>query len=129
MTQFDPDRGLREMFSRMRDEDRAHVPAFDIVPATPKARTRWFQIAMALTAAAAIIFATLAVADYRRAAAEREGARSELRRRVVAGTAWRSPTDFLLETSTSELLRTVPTFGPARWTGTDALPLPTRPRS
>jgi hypothetical protein len=87
------------------------------------------HLAVLGAAAAAVVVATLTLSDYRHSAAERERTRTELQRRVFAGTAWTSPTDFLLDTPTSELLRTVPTFGSPRWINTDSTSLDTRHRS
>jgi hypothetical protein len=129
MTYIDPDRDLRDLFSRMREEDRARLPAFRSATAPRKRSLIWRQVVVAGAAAAAIVVATLAVSDYRRSAAERERTRMELQRRVFAGTSWTSPTDFLLDTPTTELLRTVPSFGSARWINADSTSLDTRHRS
>ncbi len=129
MTHRDPDRELRELFSRMRDEDGAHLPPFKSATVEPARSRRLIHLAVLGAAAAAVVVATLTLSDYRRGAAERERTRTELQRRVFAGTAWTSPTDFLLDTPTSELLRTVPTFGSARWISTDSTSLDPRHRS
>ena len=129
MTHMDPDRDLRELFSRMRDEDRAHLPPFKSEAVAPASSRRLLHVAVLGAAAAAIVVAALTLSDYRRSAAERERTRAELQHRVFAGTAWTSPTDFLLDTPTSELLRAVPTFGSARWVNSDSTSLDTRHRS
>ncbi len=129
MTHVDPDRELWELFSRMRDEDRAHLPPFKSVPFAPARSRRFLHVALLGAAAAAVVVAALMLSDYRRGASERERTRIELQRRVFAGTVWTSPTDFLLNTPTRELLRTVPTFGWARWINMDSTSLDTRHRS
>ena len=140
MTHIDPDSDLRELFARMKEEDRSLAPAFHPPRVTRAARPTWVTVAMAAAAAAAVVITALKVGDYRRAteeraerasveAAVRERARLEVERRIYAGTAWTSPTDFLLNTSTSQLLRAVPTFGPAQWINGDSTSIDTRYRS
>lgn len=129
MTNIDSDRDLRELFSRMRDEDRAHLPTFQSATVRRAPSRRLLHVAALGAAAAGIVVAALTLADYRRVAAERDRTRLEVQRRVFAGTAWTAPTDFLLNTSTSELLRAVPTFGSARWINSDSTYLDTRHRS
>lgn len=129
MTHIDPDRDLRELFSRMKDEDRAHLPAFRCATTAPAPSRRLLKPAVMAAAAAAIVLATLTLSDYRRTAAERDRARLEMQRRVFARTSWTSPTDFLLDNPTTELLRTVPTFGSARWINVDSTSLYARHRS
>jgi hypothetical protein len=129
MTHVDSDHGLRQLFSRMRDEDRVHLPPFKTATVVPARSRSLLHVALLGGAAAAAVVSTLILSDYQRSAAERERTRTELQRRVFAGTAWTSPTDFLLDTSTRELLRTVPTFGSARWINTDSTSLQTRNRS
>src|SRR5687768_4223878 len=118
MTHLDSDHELRELFSRMRDEDRAYLPPFKSATVAPARSRRLLQVAVLGAAAAAVVVAALTLSDYRRSAAERERTRTELQRRVFAGTAWATPTDFLLDTPTRGLLRTVPTFGSAHWINT-----------
>ena len=129
MTHMDPDRELRALFSRMRDEDRVHLPPFESARIAPPPSRRLLHVAVLGAAAAAIVVAALTVSDYQRSAAERDRTRLEVQRRVFAGTGWTSPTDFLLNTPTSELLRTVPTFGSASWIESDSTSLDTRHRS
>jgi hypothetical protein len=138
MTHFDPDRDLRALFSRMKAEDRMRAPAFHAPPVVRHARPKWVKVAMTGAAAAAIVVATLEVVNHqlapherekRASVGERDRTRSEIQRRVYAGTAWTSPTDFLLNTSTSHLLRAVPTFGLVHWIDTDSTSLDTRHRS
>jgi len=48
----------------------------------------------------------------------------------LGATAWRSPTDFLLATPGSVLMRTVPALGsPDRWVPIDVRRLPSAPES
>jgi hypothetical protein len=107
----DDDRDLRELFTQLRREDRARVPSFQ-APA-PRV-SRWMR-APRLAAAAAIILIALVLARPDRA-------RRNLPLQVVdlGAATWRSPTDFLLVTPGSELLRTVPAVGlPHDWTPID----------
>lgn len=130
MTYIDPDRDLRELFSRMKDEDRARAPAFHTRRVKLVPRPIWVRVAMAGATAAMIVVATLKLITQLgpQERATRASVR-EMQRRVYAGTAWTSPTDFLLNTSTSQLLRVVPTFGPAHWINTDSTSLRMRYRS
>jgi hypothetical protein len=102
------DRELREHFAQLKQEDRARVPSFR-APAV-KATPRWRPVVRVALAAAIVIMAIVL-------------ARPDQTPRIVAGpvvdlgaTAWHSPTDFLLITPGSELLRSVPSVGsPDDW--------------
>ncbi len=105
----DDDRELRELFARLKQEDRARTPSFR----TPIAREapRWGR-GTRVVVAAAVILITLVLARPDRTP------RNMARQVVDLGTAaWRSPTDFLLITPGSQLLRSVPAVGlPDGWT-------------
>lgn len=106
------DRDLRALFARLRQEDRAGVPAFRAprVGKTPQ----WRGVGRVAVAAAFILIALVL--------AWPNGRPPTLARQVVdlGAVAWRSPTDFLLITPGSELLRTVPAVGsPDDWTPID----------
>jgi hypothetical protein len=112
MTENRNERDLRELFARLKEEDRARVPSFHTTVAAlgrrRRPRPRW---GLRVAAAAAVI-ATLTLAyELRQAAERRERARAELGHRVLARPGWAAPTDFLLNTPGSRLLRTIPSFG------------------
>jgi len=97
----DDDRDLRERFARLRDEERAHAPAFHVTRQAP----RWTWSPRVVIAAAIVLIAlVLARPDQ----APRRFAHPGIDLGVVA---WQSPTDFLLVTPGRELMRTVPDFG------------------
>ena len=105
----DDDRELRKLFAQLKGEDRARTPSFR-APAMRVAPRRRPIVRVALAAAIVVIAVVLA--------------RPDQTPRIMAGpavdlgtTAWRSPTDFLLNTPGSELLRSVPSVGsPDDWT-------------
>ncbi len=105
----DDDRELREMFARLRRQDHARVPPFRLPAARPV--SPW-AMPMKVAAAAAVILVAvvLAIPD--------SGERQPPVQLVDLGdAAWHSPTDFLLITPGSELLRTMPPIGsPRGWT-------------
>ena len=102
----DDDRELRDMFARLRREDRAHVPPFQKPPARPV--SPWALPAKVAAAAAVIlVVVVLAVPD--------SGPRRPPVQLVDLGdAAWHSPTDFLLNTPGQDLLRTIPPIGSRR---------------
>lgn len=108
----DDDRELRELFSRLKQEDRARVPSYR----APVARVapRWRPVAQ-LAAAAAIVLIALVLGRPDRTPP------TMARDLVDLGSAtWEAPTDFLLITPGSELLRSVPVLGsPDDWTPID----------
>jgi hypothetical protein len=118
------DRELRELFARLREEDRARIPSFRAPAAREAPRWMW---APRIAIAAAIVLITLVLAwpDRPRHVA--------LQSVDLGAAAWPSPTDFLLITPGSELLRTVPAVGsPDDWTAIDLrgrLPAPESTRS
>jgi hypothetical protein len=104
----DDDRGLRELFARLRAEERADVPSFRAPARRAKSRpVRFAQVAVA--AAIVLIALVLARLDH--------PPQTSSHQVVDLGDAvWRSPTDFLLVTPGSELMRTVPAVGsPNHW--------------
>jgi len=109
----DEDRDLRERFARLKQEDRAHVPPFR----APRAREapRWGRLGQ-FAAAAAVVLIALVLARPDRTPPPIVG-----RPGVDLSTvAWKSPTDFLLVTPGSALMRTVPAVGsPDDWTPID----------
>ena len=103
---------LRELFSRLTREDRARVPSYRTPVATVVPRWR---PAARLAVAAAIVLIALVLGRPDRTP-------PNLARQLVdLGVAsWESPTDFLLITPGSELLRSVPAVGsPDDWTPSD----------
>jgi hypothetical protein len=105
----DDDRELREMFARLRQEDRARIPSFR-PPAAREAPRRMWSPRVAVAAAIVLIALVLARPD--------RTPRNVSPHVVDLGAAaWQSPTDFLLITPGSELMRTVPVVGaPRDWT-------------
>ena len=105
----DDDREFRELFARLKGQDRGRVPSFR-APAA-KVRPRWRPGAR-VAIAAAIVLITLVLAQPDRTPP------SMANQNVYSGAAtWESPTDFLLVTPGSELLRAVPAVGsPGDWT-------------
>ena len=121
----DDDRELRELFSRLKQEDRARVPSFRM----PSAREapRWGPMARVAVAAAIVLIALVLLRPDRTPP-------TMTRQLVDLGTpGWQSPTDFLLITPGSELLRSVPAVGsPDDWTPIDLrgpVPAPESTRS
>ena len=108
----DDDRDLRARFEQLREEDRTRVPAFR-APQPGKAPQRWSVRPVAAAAAVILIALVLAWPTRRPPAVGRQGV-------DLSVVAWQSPTDFLLITPGSELLRTVPAVGaPDDWTPID----------
>ena len=106
------DRDLRARFAQLREEDRTGVPAFR-APQPEKAPQRWSVSRVAAVAAVILIALVLAWPNQRPPAVARQGV-------DLSVVAWRSPTDFLLITPGSELLRRVPAVGsPDDWTPID----------
>jgi hypothetical protein len=112
------DRDLRELFARLKQEDRAQVPAFRVAPtvALPSAQ----RPLRALLVAAAVVVVVLSAEVGRRmwgrpAAPWAPGPRPSALSLGRSALNSSSPTDFLLNTPGSELLRTVPRFGVAPW--------------
>jgi hypothetical protein len=102
----DDNRRLRELFARLKQEDRARTPSFRAPERRVVTRPRWVP---RLAIAAAIVLVALVLA--------RSDEPSPDRAVVDLGaTTWRSPTDFLLATPGADLMRTVPALGSSdRW--------------
>ena len=96
----DDDRPLRELFARLKHEDRGRTPSFRVPTRPARARPVWIpRVAIAAAIALAIVLAR----------PDRPSPRVSV---VDLGAAtWRSPTDFLLVTPGADLMRTVPVFG------------------
>lgn len=108
----DDDRELRKLFAQLKGEDRGHTPSFRAP--VMRVASRWrLPARVALAAAIVVIAVVLARPD--------QPPRTTMRPAVHLGTtAWRSPTDFLLNTPGSELLRSVPSVGsPDDWPSTN----------
>jgi hypothetical protein len=102
----DDDRELRELFGRLKAEERDHVPPFR----TPTRRAQPARVPRVAVAAAVILIALV------HARPDRPPRNVSLRMVDLGAAAWRSPTDFLLVTPGSELMRTVPAVGsPEHW--------------
>ena len=104
----DDDGTLRELFAQLKEEDRARTPSFRPPAMRPVPRRR-SMVRVALAAASVVVAIVLARPDQTPRIAARQLV--DLR-----ASAWRSPTDFLLITPGSELLRSVPSVGsPDDW--------------
>src|SRR5688500_19165067 len=96
----DDDRELRELFARLKQEDRARVPSFR-TPVAKEAPRSGRAARVAIAAAIVLIAFVLARPD--------QTPRTMPRPVVDLGAAaWQSPTDFLLITPGNELLRSMP---------------------
>lgn len=116
----DDDRLLRELFARLKHEDRARTPSFRTPVRRVKTRSVWVP-RVAIAAAIAVVAIVLVRPDHP----------SRNVPVVDLGAAtWRSPTDFLLVTPGSDLMRTVPAFGsPDPWVPVDPRRPSTAPES
>lgn len=115
----DDDRDVRELFARLKAEDSARTPGLRMPTRTERQRGWWSPriLAAAVIALIALVLArpdapphnvSLQLVDLRR-------------------STWQSPTDFLLVTPGSELMRTVPAVGsPQPWTPDSPAPESTR---
>jgi hypothetical protein len=92
---------LRDQFARLREEDRAHVPAFRV----PREAPHWKWSPRVVIAAAIVLIALVLTRP--------DKTPPNLTRQVVdlGAAVWQSPTDFLLVTPGRELLRSVPALG------------------
>jgi hypothetical protein len=102
------ERDLRDLFARLKAEERPHVAPFRAPTRRAPRRPLWVP-RIAVAAAIALIAFMLARPDH--------PPRNVAFETVDLGAAiWRSPTDFLLITPGSELMRTVPAVGsPEHW--------------
>jgi hypothetical protein len=103
---------LRTRFAQLRDAEGTSAPRFSLPSARSAARRNF---AWAAAAAALVLIGGTAWLLSQRPAAPVDQLAFDL-----SGTAWVAPTDFLLNTPGSELLRDVPKIG-----GTVTLPSPT----
>ena len=102
----DDDRSLRELFARLKHEDRARTPPFRTPERRVRTRPVWLP-RVAIAAAIALIAIVLTRPDH----PSRNVPVIDL-----GAATWHSPTDFLLVTPGSDLMRTVPAFGsPDHW--------------
>lgn len=116
------DRHLRERFAALRREDARQAPDFATTLQRKPARgegARWLR-----PAAAAALIVVMAIA------AARFYSRPHVQP-AISITEWKSPTDFLLETSGHELLESVPQIGewPERQVIPSASPSPSRKKA
>jgi hypothetical protein len=88
---------MRTMFDDLRRQERMHAPKFRL-PQPRRAENRPVLRAL-LTAALVILIVGALILPLRS------------RRATTDVAAWKAPTDFLLTTPQSNLLRTVPEFG------------------
>jgi hypothetical protein len=90
---------LRDAFHELRAEEQRGVPPFRVAQ-TRMSAPHYFRFAVALL----LLLLIGAVMLIRR----QPPARPPFRQSI---STWKAPTDFLLQTPESKLLRTVPTFG------------------
>ena len=116
----DDDRSLRELFARLKHEDRARTPSFRTPERRVRTRSAWVP-RVAMAAAIVLVAIVLTRPDHPEPSVSV----------VDLGAAtWRSPTDFLLVTPGSDLMRTVPAFGPPdHWAPVDLRRPSTAPES
>ena len=95
---------LRRQFQELRQDEARAVPPFERI-AVRRVRTRWRLLPL-VVAVSLLVVITLAVVRWRERAAFQAG--------VPPIATWRAPTDVLLRTSNSDLLRNVPSFGSTR---------------
>lgn len=121
MTHEPDDADLRARFAALREEDAASVPAFRL----PGRRGTPARAALRWAAAGSLAAAVLATLWF---AGTGKDARTERFSAYMTTTAWRGPTDFLLQTPGREFLTEVPAIAqpdvgitPRAWrrTGTD----------
>lgn len=104
------DRALRELFARLRAEERGDVPSFQAIRAraTRHDTPRWTRVSVAAAIAAAVVLFALTLV---------RPDQPQLETAIIDVEFWRSPTDFLLSTPGSELMSAVPLVGvPRDWT-------------
>jgi hypothetical protein len=89
---------LRDAFHELRAEEQRHAPPFRVAQARVSA-PHYLRFAVAL-----LLLLVIGVAMLIR----RQPSAPPLRQSI---STWKAPTDFLLQTPGSKLLRTVPTFG------------------
>ena len=103
------DRDMREIFAALRREEKARVPEF-VVPVRVGHEPGRGKIQGKLVAATACLATVIVVALWLRPTTPTKSYQS-----VALITAWKPPTNFLLDTPGRELLRTVPAIG--EWPG------------
>ncbi len=108
MTESPEERHLRSLFRELRREVDASVSAFE-VRATQPVRTGHRRLVM-VTATAAVVMAAVMVARVVRDDHNPEFGLD------LAATTWVAPTDFLLDTPGSDLLRSLPEIGMPAYT-------------
>ena len=96
----DDDRDLRDRFARLKAEERTDASPFRVPVPRARARPTWVP---RLAVAAGVVLIALVLAR-----PDRPPRTLSLQIVDLRATTWRSPTDFLLTTPGSELMRTVP---------------------
>jgi hypothetical protein len=105
MNDDEHDRQLRGLFARLKEDDRANTPSFRApAPATETPRRRSLQLIAVAATVVLVAIATLVMKDS-------DPGDTATISVILRTVAWRSPTDFLLATPGSEMLRTVPAVG------------------
>jgi hypothetical protein len=105
------DQDLRDRFSELRKEEEAQAPEFArLLKARAEQVRRWSPAYVAATALSLAITIAAALWLVHGPWRTRQGMQAP----VASITAWKSPTDFLLETPGSEMLRNMPELGVSR---------------
>jgi hypothetical protein len=113
----DPERELRDEFVRLRDEERRQATPFHQVlskPIEPRpalARASWVRITAAAAVLALIVGLTISRARWTPSQGPITGASQAVDVVDLGTTSWTSPTDFLLQLPSQELLQEVPELG------------------
>jgi len=101
------DKDLRERFAALRREEEAQAPDFVVLTARRRPRS----VGKFVMVAACVVAIVVGVILLRTVARKPEqGAGGN----IGSIAEWKAPTDFLLETPSRELLRSVPTIGSSR---------------
>ena len=113
----DPERELRDEFARLRDEERRLAPPFHDVLSKPiesrpeLVRASWIRITAAAAVLALIVGLTISRARWTPSQGPIAGGDRTIEVVDLGTTSWTSPTDFLLQLPSRELLEEVPEFG------------------
>jgi hypothetical protein len=113
----DEDRDLRELFARLRADDKAAARPFQAVVNEARRRRRsrepgGLRRVAALAAILLLLAGGAVMVLSRQPHPGRRGPPAALVRLDLRSTWWTAPTDFLLDTPGDRLLRTLPDLGP-----------------
>jgi len=114
----DEERELRDAFARLRDEERRQVTPFHTLLSRPTerrsmtVRAPWVRITAAAAVLAMIVGLTISRTQWITSQGPIASTDATVEVVELGATTWTSPTDFLLELPSQELLEGVPEFGP-----------------